>query len=296
MSISECTNTGGMRDPSDKKYPPFSVVISVYGKDKAEWFDTALRSIISQTVKPDEIVLVIDGPVPGSIRSVIHKTAGVCRREGIRFQIIRFKTNQGLGMAMRAAVNAAENDIIAKMDSDDISRADRFEKQLSLMAGRPSLAVAGGQIEEFIDVPENKVGKRVVPCMDREIKQYLKKRCPFNHMTVMFRRQSVQQAGGYRSWLWNEDYYLWIRMALRSQEFANLPDTLVDVRVSRQMYERRGGIPYFRSEIGIQNLLLKKKLIGFPEYVMNSLGRLIVQVLLPGKIRGWVFRTAARQK
>lgn len=283
-------------DGSVEKYPPFSVVISVYAKDNAEWFDTALYSIISQTVKPNEIVLVVDGPVPNSIRNVIHKNAAICQREEIAFKKIEFKKNQGLGQAMRAAVAEATYEIIAKMDSDDISRADRFKKQLSMMLRKPSLAIVGGQIEEFINVPGNKAGKRIVPCEDKEIKKYLKKRCPFNHMTVMFRKSSIQQAGGYRSWFWNEDYYLWIRMALKNQKFANLPDILVDVRIGKDMYERRGGIQYFRSEMGIQKLLFKERLIGLPEYLINSLERLIIQVLLPNKARGWVFRMVARKK
>lgn len=116
-----------------------------------------------------------------------------------------------------------------------------------------------------------------------------------NHVTVMFRKSEVLKAGNYQDWFWNEDYYLWIRMRLAGCKFANVPEVLVNVRTGSDMYARRGGIKYFRSEKALQKYMLDNNVIGFSTYLMNVLKRFIVQVLLPNDIRGWVFRTFARQ-
>ena len=129
---------------------------------------------------------------------------------------------------------------------------------------------------------------------DMDLKEYMKKRCPFNHMTVMYKRSSVIDAGNYQDWFWNEDYYLWIRMALKGHRFTNIPETLVNVRVGSNMYARRGGEKYFKSEIGIQKLMLEKGIISKPTYVCNYIKRLVIQKLLPNNVRAWVYRRFAR--
>ena len=159
----------------------------------------------------------------------------------------------------------------------------------------PETAILGGQIEEFITSIDEVVGKRIVPETDIELKEFMKKRCPFNHMTVMFKKSDVVEVGSYQDWYWNEDYYLWIRLALKGFVFANLPDTLVHTRVGADMYQRRGGDKYFKSEIGIQKLMLEKNMIGYGTYIMNCGKRLIVEKLMPNKIRGWVFQKFARE-
>ena len=124
----------------------------------------------------------------------------------------------------------------------------------------------------------------------------MRKHCPFNHVTVMYKKSSVLAAGNYQDWFWNEDYYLWIRMALKNQRFANLPEILVNIRVGKDMYARRGGDKYFKSEISIQKLMLEKRIIDKPTYAINCAKRFIVQKALPNTIRGWVFKTFARSK
>jgi hypothetical protein len=156
------------------------------------------------------------------------------------------------------------------------------------------LSIVGGNISEFVDIEEQIVGYRNVPSKDDDIKKYLKKRCPMNQVTVMFRKKDVEQAGGYLDWYCEEDYYLWIRMCLQNMRFANIPEVLVHVRVGKEMYRRRGGLRYFKSEMKLQKYMLKNNLIRFPTYVVNVGKRFIVQVLLPNRLRGWVFRKFAR--
>ncbi|MBN2922470.1 MAG: ammonia monooxygenase, partial [Lactobacillus sp.] len=159
----------------------------------------------------------------------------------------------------------------------------------------PDITIVGGQIEEFIGSVTNIVGKREVPTTDDQLKVFAKKRCPFNHMTVMFRKSDILEVGNYQEWFWNEDYYLWIRLVIANKKFANLPDTMVKVRVGTDMYQRRGGIKYFESERGIQKLMFKEGIIGYPRYWLNVSERLVLQVFIPNWIRGIVFRTIARR-
>lgn len=269
----------------------FSVAMSVYGKDNPIWFKTAVDSILNQTMPPDEVVLVVDGPVPEELSQVI---CGYEQRPD--FKVVWLPENRGLGYALKTAVAECSHDIIARMDSDDIAVPTRFAEQLRLFSENADLDVVGGDISEFVGEEDNVVAYRRVPKTNIEIKNYLKKRCPMNHVAVMFRKSAVQAAGGYLDLFWNEDYYLWIRMAECDAVMANTGTVLVNVRTGKDMYSRRGGKRYFQSELFLQNYMLKRKMISLPTYVDNVAKRWIVQRLLPNKLRGWVFRTLARKE
>lgn len=287
--------TSSKLENGTEQCPPFSVAICVYGKDNPEWFDTALDSIIvHQTVKPNEVVLVVDGPVPDTIQRVIDKYSEICVG-GTRFKVIQLPENKGLGNALQIAVKACSHELIARMDSDDIAVEGRFEEQLQYFNAHPDMDILGGNIDEFIDDIENVVGSRVVPTRNDEIRQYIKKRCPFNHMTVMYKKSAVKAAGGYRDWFWNEDYYLWIRMYLKNAVMVNTGTVLVKARVGKDMYKRRGGQKYFESEIRLQKYMLQHQMINTPTYIDNVAKRFIMQKLLPDNVRGWVFQKFARK-
>lgn len=272
----------------------FSVAMSVYKNDSPECFDIALASITTdQTIKPDEIVLVVDGPVPDGVNSIIVKYETLYPD---MFRVVRLEKNGGLGNALRLAVEKANNELIARMDSDDIALPTRFEQQLMFFDENPDLDIVGGDITEFIGEPENIVGKRVVPQKDSDIKDYMQTRCAMNHMTVMYRRSAVLKVGNYVDWFWNEDYYLWIRMQQGGCSFANTGTVLVNVRAGADMYQRRGGKKYFDSEKGLQDYMLEHEMISRSTYCLNVLKRWIVQVGLSNSVRGWVFRTFARSK
>lgn len=208
----------------------------------------------------------------------------------IIFKPIYLKENKGHGNARRTSFTNCNNNLIAIMDSDDISCNDRFEKQIRKFSQNINIDVVGGQITEFIDDPNNIIGKRMVPENNEDIKKYLKKRCPMNHMTVMFKKSSVERSGGYLDWFCNEDYYLWIRMAIAGNVFANVPDTLVNVRVGNEMAARRGGWNYFKSEANLQKYMLKHKLIHIPRYLYNITIRFWGEVIIPNKLRSKLFR------
>ena len=268
----------------------FSVSMCVYGGDNAAHFDLALESVFNQSLAPDEVVLVVDGPVNDEINGVIQKY----ELQFDFFKVVRLEKNSGLGIARKVAMSECSYDLVILMDADDLCVPGRFEKQIQAFRDRPDLSIVGGQIEEFIGDENNIVGKRVVPENDEEIKEYMKRRCPLNHVTVAFRLSDVLKAGSYIDWYYNEDYYLWIRMAQAGMKFCNLPDTLVKVRVGNEMYQRRGGLKYFKSEEGIQRYMLKSGIINLSRYFKNVAVRFILQVLLPNWLRGWVFKKFAR--
>ena len=269
----------------------FSVCMSVYHGDNAAFFREALESIFTQSHKPDEVVLVVDGPVTIEIDGVIEEYS----HKDMPLVVIRLAKNSGHAVARQTGLDAAHYEYTAIMDSDDIAVSDRFEKQMAYIEAHPDVDVVGGQINEFIGEPSNVVGSRIVPLEDMDIKAYLKSRCPMNLVTVMLKKASVQKAGGYIDWYCEEDYYLWIRMVEQGMKFANLPDNLVNVRVGKEMYQRRGGWKYFKSEAKLQRYMLKHKVISIPKYLYNVLLRFAVQVMMPNKVRGWVFRTFARK-
>lgn len=270
----------------------FSIITSVYKNDKPEFVRVALDSmLLNQSVRPTEIVLVQDGPVPDVLGDLLTEYE-------IKYpevmNVIRLENNGGLGNALQLGTKTAKYDLVARMDSDDICLPERFEKQLAYMEAHPECDIVGGQVTEFIDNPDNIIGRREVPLENKEIYDYMKSRCALNHGTVMFRKKAVLKAGNYQDWFWNEDYYLWIRMMLNKCNFANIPDVVVNMRSGVDQYARRGGWKYFKSEEKIQRYMLNHHLIDGWKYLVNVTIRLVVQLLLPNRIRGWVFRTFAR--
>lgn len=270
----------------------FTVCISLYKNDSPEFFSQAFDSIINQTLPPSEVILVIDGPIEKDLQDRVDFYI----KEYSFLKILPLKHNVGLGMALNIAVRAASYELIARMDSDDIAIKDRFEKQIQYFVSNPKTSIVGGGINEFIESPENIIAQRICPSHDSEIKHFMKYRCGFNHMTVMFRKKDILEVGNYRDWFWNEDYYLWIRLWKQGFIFGNISDPLVDVRVGKDLYNRRGGIRYFKSEAAIQRFMFKNNLIPWYIYVLNIGIRFVIQILLPNNLRGFFYKNIIRKK
>lgn len=269
----------------------FSVAISVYKNDNPVHFDRALESITKeQTVQPAEIVLVVDGPIPDELEAVIDKYTAACAA----LKVVRLPQNGGLGNALRVALENCSHELVARMDGDDVAVADRFEQQLAFFAANEAADIVGGDISEFVGEEQNVVAHRRVPVTDKEIKEYLKTRCPLNHVSVMFKKSAVERAGGYLDLFWNEDYYLWIRMVEQGAVMANTGTVLVNVRTGADMYRRRGGKAYYRSEKFLQEYMLRRGMITRGIYLSNIAKRFVVQRLLPNSLRGVVFKLFAR--
>ncbi len=270
----------------------FSVSISVYEKDNSQYFGIALESVFKQTVKPTEVVLVVDGPIPDATSQVIE----AMQERYKNLKVFYLEKNVGHGESRKVGLENCAYELVAIMDSDDISVPDRFEKELECFEDDKDLSVVGGYIWEFEDDVKNIIGIRKVPLEDHEIKQYLKSRCPFNQVSVMFRKSHVDSVGGFMDWYCEEDYYLWIRMFLAGCKFKNLPENLVFVRMNYDYYMRRGGLRYFKSEAALQIYMYKNKVISFVRLIINISIRFIVQILIPNRLRRWVFKKFFRAK
>lgn len=271
----------------------FSVLMSVYKNDKPENVATAIKSVTeNQTVKPSEIILMVDGPISDSLKDVLIS-------EESKNPILKIKwcpDNRGLGPTLQDGLVKCSNELVARMDADDIAMPSRFEKQLEFMENNPEIAVVGGQISEFIDTPENIVAYRTVPCDAERCRKYYRNRDPLNHMTVMFRRSAILDAGNYQPWHLDEDSYLWGRLLKKGYKIANIPEVLVNARAGAEMYARRGGWKYFQSDTKMLRWKRENGFLSWPGYMYNYFIRFTVQVLMPNSIRSWVFTNLLRKK
>lgn len=270
----------------------FTVTMAIYFRDKASDFIDAVNSIYTnQTLKPSEIIIVVDGSIPNDLEAALQSL----QNKISVIKVIRFLENKGHAAVRQAGLEASFNELVAIMDSDDIAEPNRFELQLKTMEENPDISALGGQIKEFIRTKDNVVGIREVPINSKDVNVYLKSRCPMNLMTVMYRKSDVEAVGGFMDWYCEEDYYLWNRLFDKGFKMANLPDTLVNVRVGKEMYQRRGGWKYFKSETRLQTYMLSHKIISLPRYFYNVLGRFVVQVAMPNSFRGIIFQKLFRK-
>jgi len=262
----------------------------VYAKENPLHFKTCLDSINTQTVLPSEVVIVKDGPLTPELEKVISDF----RFEG-DVKIIALPECVTSGPARAAGVEAATCDWVAVMDSDDVCRPDRFERQLKMIEDNPELGLIGGQIAEFNELPGDSSDSRVVPVSHDDIVSFTKFRSPFNQMTVMFKREAVLDAGNYRYFPWFEDYDLWTRMINNGTICANSPDVLVDARVGSGMYGRRRGKAYISSEWRMQKQLKALGFISNAGFMRNVILRIPVR-LLPGGVLAGVYSRFVRKR
>lgn len=258
-----------------KRFEKYSVLMSVYAKDRAEFLDRAIQSMVDQTVEFCDLVLVCDGPLTESLDFVIEEWK---KKLQCRLNIVRLNENHGLGYALNKGLEKCECDIVARMDSDDISKPFRCEILLNKL-NEEKLDLVGGWIEEFNVNPGDMGVIRDVPENQNDIKKYLKKRNPFNHMSVIFNKSAVLSAGGYQHFPWLEDYWLWARMIINGCRCANVSNVVVDVRTGNGMYKRRSGIKYFYSQVNLFRRFYSLGLIDYKELMEILIERLGVVVL-----------------
>lgn len=255
----------------------FSVLMSLYIKEKPEYLRECLQSLQAQTKAAPEIVIVLDGPITAELQVVLDEFA-----PQLPLKIVPLAQNRGLGKALNEGLNHCSFDWVMRMDTDDICVPERFEKQLQFIEANPETIVFGGQIAEFGENIEDIVAYRNVPTQAPEIVKFAQKRCPFNHMTVAYQKQAVQKCGGYEDL--QEDYYLWLKLIAQGQKVANLADILVYARVGNGMVGRRRGINQAKAEwrlfklkyrLGIQGLFG-----GLSTFLLRSGARLLPTGLL----------------
>lgn len=268
------------------EYPKFSVLMSVYKKEKPQFLDQALNSIEKQTVLPTEIVLVEDGAIPIALQDIIDKH----RANFINnFKVIKSIHNQGLGASLRLGTKFVSTNWIARMDSDDISVPKRFEIQLNEIIKNPDLAVVGGQIREFAGKPSNIVGYRRVPTSETMLRNFIKWRSPFNHPSVLLNKAVLQEVGGYIPYGNLEDYYLWSRIIVRNYHVENVDRILLNMRVDEGMYQRRGKLSNIRYFYRLRNFLYMHNILSWREKIEGNL-LMTLNILMPGSLRKIIYQ------
>lgn len=277
----------GVRDLRDGG---FSVLMAVYAGEQPAYLVDALESLCACHGGIAELVLVEDGPLTPALREVIEVFRG---RLPLRSVVL--STNQGLGPALNAGLDACSMPWVARFDTDDLVEPYRFERQVNWLCAHSNVDICGGWIREFDGSPDTEPGRiRRVPASHEEIKAYARSRNPFNHMTVMFRREAALAAGGYGNEPMYEDYALWVRMLQRGAYAANLSEVLVRARAGRGMFARRGGWRYVASEWAMQRTFLSSKFISPLQFVANLAIRIPVR-LVPNAVRGTIYRLFLRR-
>lgn len=272
----------------------FSVLMTTYHGEKPEFLRASLESVlVNQTAKPNQLVLVLDGPVGEDLEKVVEEFEK--RFENI-VQVVRCAVNQGQSKASAEGMKFVKYDLVARMDSDDICVSDRFEKQLAIFSDQPSLSVVGGWIAEFEKKPEEASSVRVVPQNHQEITATFKKRMPINNVTAMIKKSAIEKAGGYGRDTVNEDYSLYVRMWVNGETFYNVQEVFVKVRTGNGMTARRSDYRIFRDWCKDQKFLRQNKKQSRLTSLVSCARVFVFVVLIPSRVKGFIYKHFLRRK
>ena len=269
----------------------YSVLMSVYHKEKPEYLRQAIESIQSQTVPASDFVLVCDGPLNPELDAVI----AVKQQEmGMTLNVVRLEKNGGLGNALNEGIKHCKNELIARMDSDDIAYPDRCEKQLAVFNEHPEVSICSGIVEEFTTDPNTVDAKRVPPETNAEIVEFAKKRNPFNHPCVIYKKSAVEAVGSYQDFYLLEDYYLWLRMLMAGYQGYNIQEPLLHMRAGSDMYKRRAGWKYAKTQAKLFKFMKQQGFIGNGQYIKSCVIR-GGSSLAPNWLRKFMFEKVLRK-
>lgn len=274
-----------------KRYNGYSVLMSVYYKEKPEFLSQAIESIQSQTFPTGDFVLVCDGLLNEALDEVI---AAKQREMGTILNVVRLTKNVGLGNALNEGIKHCKNELIARMDSDDIAYPDRCEKQLVTFDTHPEVSICSGIVEEFTIDPRVVDTKRVPPETNEEIVEFAKKRNPFNHPCVMYKKTAVEAVGSYQDFYLLEDYYLWLRMLMAGYQGYNLQEPLLHMRAGSDMYKRRAGWKYAKTQAKLFRYMRDQGFIGNWQYIKSCVIR-SGSALAPNWLRKFMFEKVLRK-
>ena len=259
----------------------FSLLMSLYDGEKPEYFSECMNSIRTQHIQPEEIILIIDGPLREELESELFKYQKLISN----LKVYRLKNNVGLQHALNYGIKFCSYEWIFRMDTDDICDPRRFELQAAYIISHPEIELFGGQVTEFINEKSNCIASRLVPTSGRDILKFAETRCPFNHMTVAYKKSLILSVGGYPDIRYLEDYGLWLKvLARKSHKVANMSQSLVFVRVGEDMIERRRGIKYVLSEFCLAKLKIDLRFsnpaVVWLIFILRSFARLLPKKIL----------------
>lgn len=268
----------------------YSVLMSVYSGEKPEYLQQSIQSIFSQTIPTDDFVLMCDGPLSKELDAIIEMFS---KSHGEVLHVVRLEKNLGLAHALNTGLPICKNDLVARMDSDDIALPNRCELQLRKFQEDPELSIVGGAIDEFEGTPQKVISHKHMPESHEELLRYARLRNPFNHPTVMYRKSVIIAIGSYPNNILHEDYALWGNLLLSGAKGCNLPNTLCYMRVDSGLYSRRGGFNYLKQAVKLRWQLYQLGLYTLPSFVFVTLGLTLV-CLLPNPMRKRVYRSFLR--
>lgn len=264
----------------------FSLLMSIYYKEKSEYFDRAMQSIWDeQNLKPNEIILVEDGKLTDDLYKIIEKWKIIL---GNILKIVPLGQNVGLGNALNIGLKECSYDLVARMDTDDICMPDRFEKQIKIFKNS-DINICSSWVSEFEENEYIIISYRKIPEQHQDILKYSKIRNPLNHPAVMYQKSAVEKAGSYKNMMLFEDYYLWMRMILKDMKFYNIQEPLVKMRAGYSQLERRSGFMYGRHEIKFLYEIYKLDLISSYQFFFNLLLKIPIR-LLPKNIIRFIYK------
>ena len=252
----------------------FSVLQSLYYKEKPEFLKECLESLKIQTLQATEIIMVFDGIITSELEEMVMQYTSI-----LPIKIIRLPKNVGLGKALNEGLKHCSYNWIFRMDTDDICLPERFEKQVEFIKQHSDVVLFSGHIAEFSDDKTIITGYRKVPIGDKNIRKYALLRSPFNHVTVAFRKDIIEAVGGYQHHLFLEDYNLWLRIIAQEYEVGNIDGVLLLARAGSNMVARRRGMNYIKGEWKLFNLKRKLKLqnifSGFFIFLLRVIPRML---------------------
>jgi glycosyltransferase involved in cell wall biosynthesis len=267
-------------------HEPFSLLVSVYDGDRPDHIRRAMRSAVDdQTVRPDQVVIVRDGPVRDELARCLDELR---ETSPVPVTFVPLRQRGGLGPALDRGLAASWFDVVARMDADDVAMPHRFEVELPLISDAD---IVGAGLLEFTGDTDEIVGQRVPPTDPARIQRYARMHDPFNHPTVVYRRAAVLAAGGYGDLPLMEDYALFARMLQGGARAVNVAEPLVYYRVGAEAFKRRGGTGLLRSELRLQREFLRRGFTTPAEYLRNVAVRGGYR-LVPWWLRRAVYRPA----
>lgn len=243
-----------------KQYENYSVLLTVYDKEKPEHFVTAIESIVNQTLKTNDFVIVADGPLTFELDAILEQYTG----KYPYINLIRLEKNKGSGYASQQGLKHIKNEVLAKMDSDDISVLDRMEKELAKI--NEGYDVVGGAIAEFSSDPNKIEGIKRLPQKLEDIIKFSRRRNPIANVTVMYKKSMIEQVGGYQDLVMLEDYTLAIKLIQSGAKVINLQEVMVNVRSGREQMIRRSNKMLYKNMKDLRKYMLDTKYITKSQY------------------------------
>lgn len=272
------------------EYKEYSVLMSVYHKERPEYLKQAIESIQVQSLSTNDFVLVCDGPLNDELDAVIQTKK---LEMGENLNVVRLAKNGGLGNALNEGIKHCKNELVARMDSDDIAYPDRCEKQIAVFNTHSEVSICSGIVEEFTTDPNTVDTRRVPPETNAEIIEFAKKRNPFNHPCVMYKKSAVKAVGSYQDFYLLEDYYLWLRILMAGYQGYNIQEPLLHMRAGSDMYKRRAGWKYAKTQAKLFKFMKQQGFIGNGQYIKSCVIR-SGSALAPNWLRKFMFERVLR--